>query len=85
MNMPFESEKHAKFVEFTEKRTNRALDAICLIGNLSRHQLHSWDDRGAPAEIPILEQDLFCNPMVTTESYFSSTRISRVFADAQEG
>ncbi|WEX08942.1 MULTISPECIES: hypothetical protein [Hyphomicrobiales] len=36
--------KHAKFRELAEKRTNKALEAIRLIGNLSNRQTYSYED-----------------------------------------
>ena len=36
--------KRRKFRELAEKRTNRALDAIRRIGNLSNTQLYEWED-----------------------------------------
>jgi hypothetical protein len=37
-------EKHEKFRELGEARTNRALDSIRKIGNLSNRQLYDWED-----------------------------------------
>jgi hypothetical protein len=36
--------KHAKFRELAEKRTNKALEAVRLIGNLSNRQAYVYDD-----------------------------------------
>lgn len=36
--------KHAKFRELAEKRTNKALEAIRLIGNLSNRQVYVYDE-----------------------------------------
>ena len=36
--------KHDKFREIAEKRTNRALEAIHRIGNLSNRQLYQWEE-----------------------------------------
>ena len=36
--------KRQKFRKLAEKRTDRALDAIRRIGNLSNTQLYEWDD-----------------------------------------
>jgi hypothetical protein len=36
--------KNAKFRELAEKRTNRALEAIRLIGNLSNRQVYVYDE-----------------------------------------
>lgn len=38
------SEKHDKFRELAEPRTNRALDSIRKIGNLSNRHLYEWDE-----------------------------------------
>lgn len=37
-------EKHEKFRELAEKRTNRALEAIERIGKLSNRQLYQWEE-----------------------------------------
>lgn len=42
--MAEKSDKERKFKELAEKRVNRALDAIRLIGNLSNRQNYSYDD-----------------------------------------
>lgn len=36
--------KHAKFRELAEKRTNKALEAVRLIGNLSNRQTYVFDE-----------------------------------------
>lgn len=36
--------KHAKFRELAESRTNKALDAIGRIGNLSNRSIYEWDE-----------------------------------------
>lgn len=36
--------KHEKFRELAESRTNKALDAVARIGNLSNRALYEWDD-----------------------------------------
>lgn len=38
------SEKREKFRELAENRTNRAIEAILRIGNLSNRQIYEWDD-----------------------------------------
>lgn len=38
------SEKHEKFRELAVARTNRALDSIRKIGNLSNRQLYEWNE-----------------------------------------
>jgi hypothetical protein len=37
-------DKHQKFKELASRRTDRALEAIERIGNLSNRQLYAWDD-----------------------------------------
>jgi hypothetical protein len=39
-----EERKHAKFRELAEKRTNKALEAVRLIGNLSNRQTYVYED-----------------------------------------
>ena len=39
-----EQRKQAKFRELAEKRTNKALEAIRLIGNLSNRQTYVYED-----------------------------------------
>ena len=36
--------KHQKFRSLAESRTNKALDAIGRIGNLSNHLIYEWDE-----------------------------------------
>lgn len=36
--------KREKFRELAESRTNKAIDAISRLGNLSNRQLYEWDD-----------------------------------------
>ena len=36
--------KHTKFRELAEKRTNKALEAVRLIGNLSNRQAYTYED-----------------------------------------
>lgn len=36
--------KHAKFRELAEKRTNKALEAVRLIGNLANRQTYAYED-----------------------------------------
>ncbi len=38
------TEKHTKFRELAERRTNQALEAILRIGKLSNRQLYEWED-----------------------------------------
>lgn len=39
-----EERKHAKFRELAEKRTNKALEAVRLIGNLSNRQTYVYEE-----------------------------------------
>jgi hypothetical protein len=39
-----QDEKRGKFRELAESRTNKALDAIARIGNLSNRSLYDWED-----------------------------------------
>ncbi len=39
-----QNEKRTKFREIAESRTNKALDAISRIGNLSNRSLYEWED-----------------------------------------
>lgn len=38
------TQKHDKFRELAEGRTNKALEAIVRLGKLSNRQLYEWDD-----------------------------------------
>jgi hypothetical protein len=38
------TDKHQKFRELAEKRTNKALEAIRVVGNLSNRQLYKFDE-----------------------------------------
>ena len=42
--MVTEQKRHDKFRELAEKRTNKALDTIRLIGNLSNRQTYAYED-----------------------------------------
>lgn len=42
--MAADERKHAKFRELAEKRTNKALEAVRLIGNLSNRQTYVFED-----------------------------------------
>jgi hypothetical protein len=37
-------DKRAKFKKLAEGRTNRAIEAILRIGNLSNRQIYQWED-----------------------------------------
>lgn len=38
------NEKHAKFRELAESRTNKAIEAIARIGNLSNRQIYEYEE-----------------------------------------
>ena len=38
-------DKHQRFCELAESRTNKAIEAISRIGNLSNRQIYQFDDR----------------------------------------
>ena len=38
------TQKHEKFRKLAESRTNKTLEAIARIGNLSNRQLYEWDE-----------------------------------------
>lgn len=42
--MNLDEKKHAKFRELAEKRTNKALETVRLIGNLSNRQTYVYED-----------------------------------------
>lgn len=42
--MVTDDKKHAKFRELAEKRTNKALEAVRLVGNLSNRQTYMYED-----------------------------------------
>jgi hypothetical protein len=41
---PSRSEKREKFRELAESRTNRAIESILRIGNLSNRQIYEWEE-----------------------------------------
>ena len=70
-NTGAETEKHAKFRELAEKRTNRAIEAIQRIGKLSNRQLYRWEE----AEVRKIVKALR-DTTSEIESRFSSPRSS---------
>lgn len=50
------SPKRQKFRDLAEKRTNRALDAIGRIANLSNRQLYEWEDAEVRKVIKALKE-----------------------------
>lgn len=51
-------DKSAKFVELANKRVNRALKDIQLIGNLSNRQNYDFSDDQAKQIIKVLQQEI---------------------------
>lgn len=51
-------DKSAKFVELANKRVNRALKDIQLIGNLSNRQNYDFSDEQAKQIIKVLQQEV---------------------------
>lgn len=43
-HMSADDKKHTKFRELAEKRTNKALEAVRLIGNLSNRQTYVYEE-----------------------------------------
>jgi len=43
-HMSADEKKHTKFRELAEKRTNKALEAVRLIGNLANRQTYVYED-----------------------------------------
>jgi hypothetical protein len=63
------TEKHTKFRELAESRTNKALEAITRIGKLSNRQLYEWDDAEVKKIVKALK-----DAVGELESRFSSPR-----------
>jgi hypothetical protein len=57
MSMPVR-DKRAKFIELANKRVNRALKDIQLIGNLANRQNYDFDDDQVRKIIRALQQEL---------------------------
>ena len=66
------TEKHDKFRELAESRTNRAMDSIRRIGNLSNRHLYEWDDAEIRKIIKALK-----DAVGEVERKFSAPRVSR--------
>lgn len=49
-------EKHDKFRDIAENRTNRAIEAIARIGNLSNRQIYEWEEAEVKKIIKALRQ-----------------------------
>lgn len=52
------ADKHQKFVELAEKRVNRAIDDLRLVGNLSNRHNYSFTDEEAQKIIAALEAEV---------------------------
>jgi hypothetical protein len=65
-------EKHDKFRELAEGRTNRALDSIRRIGNLSNRHLYEWDEAEVRKIIKALK-----DAVGEVERKFSAPKVSR--------
>lgn len=64
--------KREKFREIAEARTNRAIEAIAKLGNLSNKQLYEWDE----AEIKKIVKALR-DSVAEVEQRFSSPKTKR--------
>jgi len=74
--MARDDEKHSKFLEIAERRTNNALEEIRKIGNLSNRQLYSWDEGEIKAIFKALKNEIaevearFASPDLRGKSRF---------------
>lgn len=74
--MSKDDEKHSKFLEIAERRTNNALEEIRKIGNLSNRQLYNWDDAEIKAIFKALKSEIaevearFASPGSRSKSRF---------------
>ena len=66
---PNQSEKREKFRELAESRTNRAIEAILRIGNLSNRQIYEWEDAEVKKVIRALRE-----AVSSVESRFESPK-----------
>lgn len=66
------SDKHQKFRELAENRTNRALDSIRRIGNLSNRHLYEWEDAEVRKIVKALK-----DAVGEIERKFAAPKISR--------
>lgn len=64
--------KRAKFREIAEARTNRAIEAIARLGNLSNRQIYEWDE----AEIKKIVKALR-DSVAEVEQRFTSPKTKR--------
>jgi hypothetical protein len=76
--MPAEKDanKRSKFRTLAENRTNRALDAIRRVGNLSNRQVYEWEETEVRKVLKALKDALsevegrFASPKGKTEGKF---------------
>ncbi len=66
---PNQSAKREKFRELAESRTNRAIEAILRIGNLSNRQIYQWEDAEVKKVVRALR-----DAITSVESRFASPR-----------
>lgn len=66
---PSQLEKRQKFRELAESRTNRAIEAILRIGNLSNRQIYEWDEAEVKKVIRALRE-----AVTSVESRFESPK-----------
>lgn len=70
------SPKRKKFRELAESRTNKALDSVARIGNLSNRSLYEWEDTEVRKVIKALKDAVsevetrFASPKGKAESKF---------------
>lgn len=64
-----DSEKREKFRRLAESRTNKALEAIGRVANLSNRSLYEWDDREVKSIIKALRAEV-----AEVEGRFTSPR-----------
>jgi len=62
-------EKRSKFRELAESRTNRAIEAILRIGNLSNRQIYEWEEAEVKKVIRALRE-----AVTSVESRFESPK-----------
>lgn len=66
------SEKHKKFRDLAESRTNRAMESIRRIGNLSNRHLYEWEDAEVRKIVKALK-----DAVVEVERKFSAPKLTR--------
>ena len=66
------SQKHEKFRELAEGRTNRALESIRKLSNLSNRHLYEWEDDEVRKIVKALK-----DAVVEVERKFTGAKVSR--------